>query len=219
MVRRRSAHAVHGLTWPLLTRADGTKFGKSMGDNIWLGAHRTSSYRFFQYWIQVDDRDVGRFLAQLTLLPMDEIAGLMAEHERAPEHRTAQRRLADEVTTLVHGTEEAATAKAASAVLFGSPLEGVTPATFAALAGEVPTLDVDRSIFEGQGADPVDLLVLSGLSSSKGEARRTITQGGAYANGERLIEGSGVDSGSLLHGRYLLLRRGKRAYALVTTDG
>jgi tyrosyl-tRNA synthetase len=219
MVRRRSSHAVHGLTWPLITRSDGAKFGKSTGDSIWLGAHRTSPYRFFQYWIQVDDRDVGRFLAQLTLLPMDEITELLAEHEKAPERRTAQRRLADEVTTLVHGAEEAATAKAASAVLFGSPLEGVTPATFAALAGEVPTLTLDRSAFAGEGADPVDLLVLSGLSSSKGEARRTISQGGAYANGERLVEGSGVGSGSLLHDRYLLLRRGKRAYALVTTDG
>jgi tyrosyl-tRNA synthetase len=219
MVRRRSGHAVHGLTWPLLTRADGTKFGKSMGENIWLGAHRTSPYRFFQYWIQVDDRDVGRFLAQLTLLPMDEIAEILAEHERAPERRVGQRRLAEEVTTLVHGPEEAATAKAASAVLFGSPLEGLTASTFAALTGEVPTVAVDRPVFEGDGADPIDLLVRSGLSASKGDARRTITQGGAYANGERLVEGKGVGPSDLLHDRYLLLRRGKRAYALVTVEG
>jgi tyrosyl-tRNA synthetase len=215
MVRRRSGHTVHGLTWPLLTRADGTKFGKSMGENIWLSASRTSPYRFFQYWMQADDRDVERFLAQLTLLPMDEVMAVLDEHRADPGRRVAQRRLAVEVTTLVHGPSDTSTAEAASAVLFGSPLDGVSQETFVALASEVPTSARDRSAFEGDGADPVDLLVSSGLVASKGEARRTIGQGGAYANGQRLQEGSLLTLDALLHGQYLLLRRGKRSYALV----
>jgi tyrosyl-tRNA synthetase len=139
----------------------------------------------------------------------------MAEHQAAPERRIAQRRLAVEVTTLVHGPSETATAERASAVLFGSPLDGVDPETFAALAAEVPTTSHARSTFEGAGADPIDLLVSAGLVASKGEARRTIGQGGAYANGQRLEETSVVTTEALLHGRYLLLRRGKRSYALV----
>ncbi|MDH3755469.1 MAG: tyrosine--tRNA ligase, partial [Acidimicrobiia bacterium] len=108
LIRRRSGGTAHGLTWPLVTRSDGTKFGKSAGENIWLSAERTSPYRFFQYWMQTDDRDIERFLLQLTLLPVSEVAEIVATHERSPDLRSAQRRLAEELTMLVHG--QAATA-------------------------------------------------------------------------------------------------------------
>ena len=126
LVRRRSAAVVHGLTWPLLLRSDGTKFGKSAaGESIWLAPERTSPYRFFQYWMQVDDADVERLLLQLTLVPVAEVHELAAQHAEAPGKRLAQRRLAAEVTALVHGDAAAADAEVASGVLFGAPLEAV----------------------------------------------------------------------------------------------
>jgi tyrosyl-tRNA synthetase len=215
LVRRRSSATVHGLTWPLLLRADGTKFGKSAaGESIWLAPERTSPYRFFQYWMQADDADVTRLLLQLTLVPVAEVHGLAAQHAEAPGKRLAQRRLATEVTALVHGAPAAADAELASGVLFGAPLGAVPEAVLAGLAGEVPTVEVPRSELE-RGIDVVDLLVTAGLASSRGEARRAVEQGGAYVNNERHAGDAAVDAGHLLFDQYLLVRRGRRDYALV----
>jgi tyrosyl-tRNA synthetase len=215
LIRRRTGHAAHGWTWPLLLRSDGEKFGKSAtGDNVWLGAHRTSPYRFFQYWMQVPDADIERFLLQLTMLPVEEAREAAAAHLAGPERREGQRRLAREVTTLVHGAEAARAAEAASAVLFGSPLGEVDAATLEAVAGEVPTTTLDPERLAG-GVPLVDLLAATGLAGSKGEARRLVQQGGAYVNNERVASPDhSLGPAELLHGRYILLRKGKDTYHL-----
>jgi tyrosyl-tRNA synthetase len=213
LIRRKTGDAVHGFTWPLLLRSDGRKFGKSEAGNVWLSAERTSPYRFFQYWMQVPDDDVERFLLQLTLLPVDQAKALAASHAAAPQLREGQRRLAREVTSLVHGPEASAAAEAASAVLFGAELDDLEPGTLATLEEEVPTTDV--ATIDG-GVDLVDLLVESGLASSRKDARRTIDEGGAYVNNRRRsAEDATVTPEDLQEGRYVLLRKGKRSYALV----
>jgi tyrosyl-tRNA synthetase len=218
LVRKRSGASVHGLTVPLVTRADGTKFGKSEGENVWLDPARTSPYRMFQYFVNVDDRDVERFLLQLTLVPTTEVQAVAEAHAAEPHRRQGQRRLAREMTTLVHGPDEAIAAEAASAVLFGGSLDGIAEATLATLAGEVPTSAVARSRVQ-DGVPIVDLLVETGIASSKGDARRTLEQGGASVDGERVDGESVVGEQHLLHGRYVLLRKGKRQYHLVVAEG
>ena len=218
LCRRAAGAAVHAFTWPLITKADGTKFGKTAEGALWLGAHRTSPYRFFQYWMQADDRDVGPWLRVFTFLPLDRIEELLTEHEQAPERRSAQRVLAREVTTVVHGAEQAAVAEEASAVLFGSDLAEVSEAALAAIAGEVPTTELTRA-----GLTSLSLVELlaeqTSLASSRGDARRSLEQGGVYVNNRR-VDGDGpVAAADLLFGRYLLLRKGKRSYHLVVATG
>jgi tyrosyl-tRNA synthetase len=215
LVRRRGAGAVHGLTWPLLLRSDGTKFGKSAaGESVWLDAARTSPYRFFQFWMQVEDADVERLLLQLTLASVDEIAEVVAAQRAEPAGRIAQSRLALEVTSMVHGTDAAAQARAASRILFGGSAREADAAALTMLVDEVPTLRLAR----GEVADGLPIqaaLVRSGLCTSNGEARRTIDQGGGYCNDERVGGETTIAEADLLHGRFALLRRGRKAYALV----
>lgn len=220
LIRRRTGHASHGLTWPLLLRSDGDKFGKSaVGENVWLSATRTSPYQFFQYWMRVPDADVERFLLQLTLLSVSEAQAAAAAHREAPERRQGQRLLAREVTRLVHGPQAAAAAESAAAVLFGSPLDGIDGATLEAVAGEVPTTVIEGSELES-GLALVDLLAATGLAGSKADARRLIQQGGAYVNNvrEEAVDAA-VTWGNTLHRRYVLLRRGKDTYHLVVASG
>jgi tyrosyl-tRNA synthetase len=212
LVRRRSGAVAHGLTWPLLTRADGSKYGKTAsGAQPWLSAERLSPYRFFQLWMQLDDQDVRKPLLQLTLLAPAEVEAVMADHAAHPERREAQRRLARELTALVHGPEAADAAEAASTVLFGGPVADLDEATLAVLVAEVPSVEVDRARLLA-GVDPVELFAEVGLASSKGEARRLLEQRGWSVNGTKLAPGAKLDSGSLLHGRYALLRRGRSGY-------
>ena len=206
LIRKATGAHVHGLTWPLLLRSDGKKFGKSEAGNIWLGAHRTSPYQFFQYWMQVPDADVERFLLQLTLLPVEECRTVAAAHAEAPEKREGQRRLAREVTTLVHDAEAAAHAEAASVILFGGDPRDASEESLAFVADEVPTTSVPRSRL-GDGLDLIELLVDAGLFKSKGEARRTIN--GVAVNSERVDETRVVAADDLLHDRWVLLRKGK----------
>ena len=214
LIRRRSGAAVHGFTVPLVTRADGTKFGKSEGENVWLDPQRTSPYRMFQYFVNADDRDVEPFLFQLTLVPTAEVHEVVAAHRADPRQRTGQRRLAQEMTSLVHGAAESYAAEAASAVLFGGSVLGVDVATRDTLAGVVPTTTVARDEVL-RGLDVVDLLVRTGVASSKGDARRTLEQGGCSVNGRRVDLDTIVGEADLLHDRYVLLRKGKRHYHLV----
>ncbi len=221
LVRRRAAASVHGLTWPLITRSDGQKFGKSVDGAVWLDPERTSPYALHQYFLRCDDRDVERFLRQLTLLPIDEVTETMSGHRRAPEARMAQRRLADAVTELIHGPLEVQRANLAASVLFGSgahigggtakPVE-LNAETFDALRGIVPETQVSRGSVDGDEAI-VDLLVLCGLCSSKGDARRTIAGGGVRVNGAR-VESAG-DAMAFIGGRYLLIRRGRTNHRLL----
>lgn len=211
LVRKVTGDHVHALTWPLLLRSDGRKFGKSEAGNVWLGGHRTSPYQFFQYWMQLPDADVERFLLQLTLLPVEEAKGVAAAHLEEPHRREGQRRLAREVTTIVHGAGAAADAEAASAILFGGDPREASADSLAFVADEVPSTTVARERLAG-GIDIVELVVEVGLFKSKGEARRTL--GGVALNGVRVEEGRTVSVGDLLHDRWVLLRKGK-TYHLV----
>jgi tyrosyl-tRNA synthetase len=209
LIRRADGQHVHALTWPLLLRSDGKKFSKSEGEAVWLAADRTSPYQFFQYWMNIPDSDVERFLLQLTLLPVDECQAVAAAHAQSPNKREGQRRLAREVTTLVHGAAATAAAEEASAVLFGGSPAGASAQALEFLAGEVPT-----SPFT-QATDLAHALAATPLASSLSDARRTIAQGAASVNGEVVREDRPLSADDLLHGRWLVLRKGKRTYHLL----
>jgi tyrosyl-tRNA synthetase len=216
LVRRRAGGVAHGLTTPLVTGSDGKKFGKSEGNATWLDARRTSPYRFYQWWIQTDDRDVDRFLRMFTFLPLEEIAAVAAAHAGAPERREGQRVLAREVTASVHGAAEAEAAAEASAVLFGVPVGDASERALATLVDEVPTPKAAPGEVEaGLGGD--DVLCALGLAGSRSDARRTLAQGGVYVNDRQLGgEPAPLGPADLLFGRYVLVRRGKRNYGLVS---
>ena len=215
LVRRRSHATVHALTWPLMTRADGAKFGKSAGGAIWLSAEQTSPYQFFQYWVNVDDRDVERFLLQLTLLDVDEVRDLVAAHDDAPQERAAQRRLAHEVTTLVHGPEAAAAAAEASTVLFGGDPADASLGAWEVVAAEVETVGPPTGARLDEGIEPVPALVAAGLAKSNSDARRLVRDGGVRITGRRLDEGDRIGADDVRHGRFVLLARGRKAYAVL----
>ena len=212
LIRRRLTKSGYGLTWPLLTRSDGQKMGKSVHGALWLDPEKTSPYEFRQYWVQLPDEDVERFLLQLTLRSVDDIASLMDEHRAAPEKRLAQRALATDVTTLVHGAGAEQAAAEAAQVLFGGDPTTASAEALAVVAREVPSSEVTRE----QLGDQIAVLVQSGLAASNGEARRTLTQKGFKANGQTLEETKSLLEVDLLHGRYMLLRKGKTNFHLLT---
>ena len=209
LIRKADGKHVHAVTWPLILRSDGKKFGKSEEGAVWLAADRTSPYQFFQYWMNVVDADVERFLLQLTLLPVDEAKAIAAAHAQAPFRRDGQRRLAREVTTLVHGAEATDAAVEASAILFGGSPAGASAQALEFLASEVPT-----SPFE-PGATLAAALGATPLASSLSDARRTISQGAASVNGEVVPADRPLTESDLLYDRWLLLRKGKRNYHLL----
>ena len=216
LIRRVEQTSVHALTTPLVTNAAGEKFGKSTGGgSLWLDPALTSPYAFYQYWINVDDRDAGRYLRYFTFLSREEIAELEAATASRPAAREAQRRLAQEMTTLVHGAAETTRVEAASRALFGQgELAELDEATLAAALQEAPHARV------GAPLPPVaELLVATGLDASRSAARRTISEGGAYVNNARVGDPDAAAApGDLLHGRWLVLRKGKRNVAGVEFD-
>lgn len=212
LIRRREQNHVHALTWPLITRTDGQKFGKSVSGAVWLDAERTSPYEFHQYWLNTDDRDVERFLLQLTLLPVDEISVIMANHSQAPQERAAQRRLADAVTELVHGSDSVEGANAAARVMFGSGAPAIDD--LQAIRGLVPETVLTASDLDGDEV-LVDVLVETGLASSKRDARQAIKDGSVRWNGEKL---DGQDSSMFAPGVIAMLQKGKRNKHLVVID-
>ena len=205
MIRRKTGAHAHGLTVPLVTRSDGAKFGKTADGAVWLSAERTLPYEFHQYWMRTDDRDVERFLLQMTLLPIEGVRDVMAEHLRAPEQRSAQWVLADEVTALIHGPGEVRRANLAAGVLFGGgELDGEA---LEALRGIVPETELAAETLIGE--EPVvDLLVATGVCSSKGDARRTVDQGGIRLNGEKIDDGT--TAVTLVDERFVLIQKGKK---------
>jgi tyrosyl-tRNA synthetase len=209
LIRKADGKHVHALTWPLLLRSDGKKFSKSEGDTVWLAADKTSPYQFFQYWMNVPDADIERFLLQLTLLPVEECTAVAHAHAQAPHKREGQRRLARETTTLVHGAEATAAAEEASAILFGGSPAGASGQALTFLATEVPTSPFIP------GATVATALAATPLASSLSDARRTIGQRAASVNGEVVPEDRPLTEADLLHGRWLLLRKGKRNYHLL----
>jgi tyrosyl-tRNA synthetase len=211
LIRRVEQQSVHALTTPLVTNAAGEKFGKSTGGgSLWLDPAMTSPYAFYQYWINVDDRDAGTYLRYFTFLPREEIEALDAETAERPQARAAQRRLAQELTTLVHGPAETERVEAASRALFGrGELVDLAEGTLAAALAEAPT-----AVVEGDLPSVAELLALTGLAASKSAARRTVAEGGAYLNNQRVEDPDAVpEVGALLHGRWLVLRKGKRQVA------
>ena len=213
LIRRADARTVHAFTWPLLLRSDGKKFGKSEEGAVWLAADRTSPYQFFQYWMNVADADIERFLLQLTLLPVEEGKAIAAAHAQAPHRRDGQRRLARETTTIVHGAEAAAAAEEASAILFGGSPAGASEQALVFLATEVPTSPFTAEVTLAAA------LAATPLASSLSDARRTIGQRAASVNGEVVPEDRPLTGADLLYGRWLVLRKGKRNYHLLDAAG
>jgi tyrosyl-tRNA synthetase len=209
-VRRRGAGPVQAFVTPLVTKADGTKFGKSEGGAIWLDPTMTSAYAFYQFWVNADDKDVSKYLRYFSFRSRDELIELEQATDERPAARLAQRALAEELTTLVHGTEECGQVVTASQALFGrASLAELSEQTLRAALSEAGLVEV-----RGELPTVAALLRDSGLVSSANEARRTIAEGGAYVNNERVADGEAVPAEpALLHGRFLVLRRGKRTFA------
>jgi len=217
LCRKKLGRHVFGLTHPLVTKADGAKFGKSESGNVWLDARRTSVYRFYQFWINSEDAVVVRYLKYFTFFDRAETDALATLHAEKPESRAAHRALAKAVTSLVHGEAACAEAIRASEILFGGGLDGIQESTFNEIVGEVPSKEIEMAKLSGAGSPLVELLVHSGLCSSKGQARKDIEGGGIYLNNVREANAQrAVAAAELLFGKHLLLRKGKRNYAVLT---
>jgi tyrosyl-tRNA synthetase len=215
LIRRVRGRAVHALCWPLLTAADGSKLGKTTGARIWLDPGLTSPYAFFQHWMQTDDADLGRMLRQMTLLPLAEIDALLAEHAEAPQRRAGQRALAAAVTALVHGPEAAATALEATGILFGGDPRQASAEALAFVAAEVPRtgLEPGEALAAGVALPPV--LVRLGLAGSLSQARKLLAEGGVSVDGDKVPADRLLGPEDVLHGRWIVLRKGKRDWAVV----
>ncbi|WP_282202900.1 tyrosine--tRNA ligase [Kitasatospora fiedleri] len=215
LIRKAEGRSVHALATPLITKADGTKFGKTESGTVWLDPELTTPYAFYQFWLNADDRDIPKFLRIFSFRSHEEIEQLERDTAERPAARLAQRALAEELTTLVHGAEQYERAVAASKALFGQgDLADLEPATLAAALAEVPKAMV------AELGQLVDLLVESGLAPSRSGARRTIKEGGAYLNNAKVTDEEAVaTTDDLLHGRWLVLRRGKRNLAAVELAG
>ncbi len=216
LIRKVRGERAYGLVLPLLTTSSGKKFGKTeAGTSVWLDPERTTPYRFYQFWINTDDRDVIRYLKLFTFLPPEEIEELGRALEERPERREPHRRLAEEMTRLVHGEEGLKRALKATEVLFGGSLEGLTVEELLDIFSEVPSAEIPAEELR-EGMPVVEFLVRSGLTPSKGEAKRLIKGGGVYINNVR-VEGVGrkVSLEDAIGGKVMVLRRGKKSYRIV----
>jgi tyrosyl-tRNA synthetase len=216
LIRRVTGDSVHALATPLITKPDGTKYGKTEGEAVWLSQDLMSSYAFYQFWLNRGDAEMPGLLRVFSFRSRAEIEDLEREIEARPQARRAQRLLAEELTALVHGEAELARVQAASEALFGQgDLRALDAATLAAAVAEVPHAEVDR--LDGGGLPPVvDLLAATGIVASKSAARRAIAEGGAYLNNEKVTaEDAAPAAADLLHGVYLVVRRGKRTVGAV----
>jgi len=219
LIRRARGERVHGLVYPLITNADGSKFGKTAeGTSVWLSTEYTSPYRFYQFWYNIDDADVVTYLKYYTWLTQAQIAELENLVVTRPEQREAQRTLAREVTRMIHGETALAKAEQASQALFGGDITGLDAADIEDIFAEVPSSEVARDALS-DGVTVVDLLVNSGLASSKADARRSIQGGGIYLNNERVADGMAAELAQAIDGRFIVLRKGKRQYHLVRVAG
>ena len=216
LARRLRGAQLYGITCPLLTKSDGAKMGKTESGALWLSADRTSPYQFYQYWINVGDDDVDRCLRFLTDLGRDEIEAVVGEHRRAPERREGQRRLAAELTRLVHGAEGLAVAQRATDIFFGAEIDELNDAQLATIFADVPSRTLARDRLEGEGLPLVDALCEAGLARSKSDARRFVTQGGAYVNNRRVDRlDARLGPADLASETTIVLRCGKKNYALL----
>ena len=211
LIRRKRGVHVHAFSWPLLTASDGSKLGKTTGARVWLDAVKTSPYQFRQHWMQTPDDQVEAQLLTFSLQPIEAVRAIVAEHSEAPHLRFGQRALADEMTALVHGAPAAVAAAEAADLLFSGDPTAASPEAFMTLASEIPTSTLTATDLD----DPVAVFVGAGLASSNGDARRSLAQRSFYGNGVQLDEDSELSALELVHGRYLLLRKGKKSHHLV----
>jgi tyrosyl-tRNA synthetase len=211
LIRRRLGGAAHAMTHPLMTKSDGSKFGKSVGGAVWLDPERTSPYQFRQFWIQTEDQMVGTYLRMLSLRPLADLEELLSDHTAAPERRLAQRALADELTALVHGADAARAAESAAAVLFGGDPAHASADALAVVAAEVPAVVIPADL---DGRRVHELLVEAGVAKSNGEVTRLLAQGAVRA-GNRVLDADGLlHASDLLAGGIVLLRKGKRDFVV-----
>ena len=218
LIRRKHEVHVHAMTVPLITSATGAKFGKSEGNALYLDPQMTTPYTLYQYWINTDDRDVGHFLKIFTFLTLAEIGDLARQQAERPGERAAQKRLAFELTRLIHGEATAAAVVAASEVLFGAGIRELTPDVLPHLAGAVPTVTIPASTIDA-GLPVVEALVICGVRDSRGTSRQLIRQGGLYVNDERYTDVEGtLTRADALFGRAILLRAGKNQNHLLLIE-
>jgi tyrosyl-tRNA synthetase len=216
LVRKVRHEEVWGLTTPLVVKADGTKFGKTESGTVWLDADRTSPYQLYQFFLRTEDTVVGSYLRHFTFLPHGRILELDQATAQHPERRDAQRELARQVCTLVHGSSETARAEAAAGALFGEQVAELDERTLLDVFADAPSSDIARSRLDGGEVSLVELLFDTGLEKSRSSARATVEGGGAYVNNRRESDlGRSVGPADLVAGRYLVLRKGKRNYHLV----
>jgi tyrosyl-tRNA synthetase len=215
--RRMRGVQLYGLTCPLLTKSDGSKMGKTETGTVWLSAERTSPYQFYQYWVRVEDADVGKCLRMLTTLPREEIQSLDAARETDAAKRDSQRRLAEELTRLVHGAEGLAAAQRATDIFFGAEISDLSDAQLIEIFADVPSERLRRQVLnEGGGLPIVDALFSAGLAKTKSDARRAVQQGGAYVNNRRITDiNARLTSADLASETVMVLRSGRKNYALL----
>lgn len=216
LVRRMRGKKSHGIVFPLITKADGTKFGKTESGTIWLDANKTSPYRFYQFWLNTGDVDVVKYLKYFTWLEKSEIEALEVELAERPEQRAAQKALAEAMTRIVHDDIALEKALTASKVLFGGDLEGLSADDIKDIFSDVPSNEMSKALFSGGGYSYVDLIAETGLTKSKGEARRSIQGNGLAVNN---IKSADVDRlitlDDFVDGQFIVLRKGKKNYHLV----
>ena len=218
--RRLRSRDLHGITCPLLTKSDGTKMGKTASGAVWLDPKRTSPYRFYQYWMNLEDDDAGLCLRRLTELSLDEIVALDASRQENAASRQTQQRLAEELTRLVHGEHGLEAAQQATQVFFGGDLEGLDETTLIEIFAEVPSHDFPLTALEQDGLPLVEALQATGLAASRSQARRTVEQGGAYVNNRRIRDaGYALNREDLAGRQVVVLRSGKKSYALARFSG
>ena len=220
-MRKVRSIAVQGVVYPLITRSDGSKFGKTAdGDTVWLDATRTSPYNFYQFFMNMEDAKVAEMLNFYTFLSQAEIGEFAQMVADRPHLREAQRKLAQEVTRMVHGESGLAKAEQATQVLFGGAIEGLGAGEIRDIFASAPSTQLAKSAFEGEGVNIADLLVTAGAAKSKGEGRRLIESGGIYLNNQRVAEsGRQVVISDSIQGQYLVVRKGKKEYFLVQING
>ena len=220
LIRRAEGAKAFGVVMPLVTNSSGAKFGKSEGGNIWLDSELTSPFRFYQFWINTDDADVVKYLKYFSLLSRHQVDELSAAVQSEPHRRAAQIALAEDVTRRVHGEAGLGHAREATAALFGGAIDGLDPDVIEDIFADVPSSSVAREGLAGEGMSIVDLLIGSGVASSKGDARRSIEGGGVYLNNHRVSDAERrLFVEDTIDGRFLLLRKGKKSYHLVAING
>ncbi|WP_149274563.1 tyrosine--tRNA ligase [Pareuzebyella sediminis] len=222
LIRRIGNGKGYALTCPLITKADGTKFGKTESGNVWLDSERTSPYRFYQYWLNTSDEDAEKYIKIFTFLSKEEIENLVEEHQKAPHLRALQKRLAEDITTMVHSEEELVNAQKASDILFGKStsedLKKLDEKTFLDVFDGVPQASMTKTEFEN-GLDMIGALAdKTGFLSSNSEARRELKQNSISVNKEKVGQGYTITASDLINDKYVLLQRGKKKYFVLVVD-